>query len=164
MSIYEPTFPQWRKGKEPGKEAGPAGARGLRDFRHIASLAFDPPKIRISEEGRERRRRSLRETRATQKRDLEVPRYPHTSPHGGGLWDARVTTPPNPFWSRFFSWMTSTTGEQRKEEEGEEDVEKKGVARIKIGRGNPYFVRPSFLVRVTEQRWITRFMGREIKG
>lgn len=51
-----------------------------------------------------------------------------------------------------------------KEEEGEEDVEKKGVARIKIGRGNPYFVRPSFLVRVTEQRWITRFMGREIKG
>lgn len=50
MSIYEPTFPQWRKGKEPGKEAGPAGARGLRDFRHIASLAFDPPKIKISEE------------------------------------------------------------------------------------------------------------------
>lgn len=143
MSIYEPTFPQWRKGKEPGKEAGPAGARGLRDFRHIASLAFDPPKIRISEEGRERRRRSLRETRATQKRNLEVPRYPHTSPHGGGLWDARVTTPPNPFWSRFFSWMTSTTGEQRKEEEEEEDVEKKGVARIKI-EGIPISCAPLF--------------------
>lgn len=102
-----------------------------------------PPKIRISEEGRERRRRSLRETRATQKRDLEVPRYPHTSPHGGGLWDARVTTPPNPLWSRFFSWMTSTTGEQRKEEEEEEDVEKKGVARIKI-EGIPISCAPLF--------------------
>lgn len=69
-----------------------------------------------------------------------------------------------PCGAAFSPRMTSTTGEQRKEEEGEEDVEKKGVARIKIGRGNPYFVRPSFLVRVTEQRWITRFMGREIKG